>query len=107
MATVDSRRNPLPSVPLASLLISRRDPRAADASPRLMAFSNFRVWLHKQRDPSLVSCIDFMLTLYSCSPTAKKGLTPQYWMSQGFDGAFCISRDDNEERALLRGVCLG
>lgn len=94
MATVDLRRNPLVSVPLASLLISRRDPRAADAGTRLMAFSNFRVCLHKQRDPSLVSCIDFMLALYSRSPTAKKGLTPQHWMSQGFHGAFCISRDD-------------
>lgn len=72
MATVDLRRNPLVSVPLASLLISRRDPGAADVGTRLMAFSNFRVWLHKQRDPSLVSCIDFMLALYSHSPTAKK-----------------------------------
>lgn len=72
MATVDSRRNPVPSVPLAFLIISRGDPRAADVRSRLMAFSNFRVWLHKQRDPSLVSCIDFVLALYNHSPTAKK-----------------------------------
>lgn len=110
VATVDLGRLPLACVPSASLPISRTDPRAVGVGATLTAFSCFRVWLHKQRDPSFVSCIDFMLALYGRSATAKEvllhsigchGALMGRWVSLGMIKGY------NEEHALLKGVCVG
>lgn len=110
VATVDLGRLPLACVTSASLSISRMDPRAVGVGTTLTAFSHFRVWLHKQRDPSLVSCIDFMLALYNRSPTAKEVLLHSIGCHRALMG-HCVSlgmiKGYNEERALLRGVCVG
>ena len=74
VATVDFGRLALACVLSASLPFSRTDPGAVRVQTTVMAFSHFKVWLHKQRDPSLVSYIDFTLALYNRSPTAKEVL---------------------------------
>ncbi|EOA97786.1 hypothetical protein Anapl_07975 [Anas platyrhynchos] len=80
------------------------------AGVTLTAFGHFRIWLHNQRDPSLVSCIDFMLVLYSQSPPAKEVLLHCIGCHRALVGR-CVSpgmsKDYNEERALLGGACLG
>lgn len=98
----------LVSVPSPSFPISNH--RAIVAGVTLTAFGHFRIWLHNQRDPSLVSCIDFMLVLYSQSPPAKEVLLHCIGCHRALVGR-CVSpgmsKDYNEERALLGGACVG
>lgn len=98
----------LVSVPSPSFPISSH--RAIVAGVMVTAFGHFRIWLHNQRDPSLVSCIDFMLALYSQSPPAEEVLLHCIGCHRALVG-HCVSpgmsKDYNEKRALLGGACVG
>lgn len=110
VATVDLGRIPLACLPSASLPISRMDPRAVGVGAMLVAFFPLQGLAHKQRDPSLISCIDFMVTLYNCSPTAKEVLLHSFGCHQALMGRWVslgMIKGYNEENVLLRSVCVG